>query len=439
MVLKYLAMSDNASALQRKIEGRQTQVTVMGLGYVGLPLAVEFARAGFKTIGYDPDSKKVDSLNRSVSYISDVPSESLEEVEGNFSATTDPDCLKGADVVVICVPTPLRKTRDPDLSFVISAVEILIPRLHDNMLVVLESTTYPGSTEELLAKRIEGCGFEVGKDIFVAFSPERVDPANPVYKTRDIPKVVGGITPQCGEIASSLYEAVVGQVYRVSSARTAEMVKLLENTFRSVNIGLVNEIAMICHKMGIDVWEVIESAKTKPFGFMAFYPGPGIGGHCIPCDPLYLTWKARDYGIEPRLVELASQINYYMPHYVLDRLTDILNEEGLALSRSRILVLGVAYKKNVSDTRESPAIELMNLLLEKRARVDFYDPWVEEIRTSVGPMRGISDLSAVGDYDCVLLTTDHDNVDYDFVVANAKLIFDTRGRLRGKGEKVRVL
>ncbi len=432
-------MSDGAGALQRKIEDRQAQVTVMGLGYVGLPLAVEFARAGFRTIGYDPDSKKVDSLNRSVSYISDVPSESLQAVKDRFSATTDPDCLKDADVVVICVPTPLRKTRDPDLSFVISAVETLIPRLHHNMLVVLESTTYPGSTEELLAKRVEGCGFEVGKDIFVAFSPERVDPANPIYKTRDIPKVVGGITPECGDIASALYQAVVGQVYKVSSARTAEMVKLLENTFRSVNIGLVNEIAMICHKMGIDVWEVIESAKTKPFGFMAFYPGPGIGGHCIPCDPLYLTWKARDYGVEPRLVELASQINYYMPHYVLDRLTDILNEEGLALSRSRILVLGVAYKKNVSDTRESPAIELINLLLEKKAQVDFYDPFVEEIRTSAGPMRGIDDLSSVGDYDCVLLTTDHDDVDYDFVLANARLIFDTRGRLRGKGEKVRVL
>ncbi len=418
--------------LREKIGNKTVKITVMGLGYVGLPLAVEFAKAGFTVFGYEVDQGKVESLNQGKSYILDVSDEDISEVKNKLLPTTDPDCIKESDVVIICVPTPLRKTRDPDLTYIISAVQTLLPRAHKEMLVVLESTTYPGTTEEVLAKELELRGFKIGEDVFVAFSPERVDPANPKYKTSDIPKVVGGITENCTNLACELYGNIVPQVYPVSSARAAEMVKLLENTFRSVNIGLINEMAMICHKMDINIWEVIEAAKTKPFGFMAFYPGPGIGGHCIPCDPLYLTWKAKMYGIEPRLVELASEINYYMPHYVVDRLVDILNEHGLALSRSKVLVLGVAYKKNVSDVRESPAIEVINLLLEKKADVSFYDPFVGSIRTVKGEMRSLPSLEGIDRFDCAIITTDHDGVDYDSVFSGVNIVFDTRGRLRDK-------
>ena len=420
--------------LREKIANKSAIITVMGLGYVGLPLAVEFAKAGFTVHGYDVDKSKVESLIQGKSYILDVSNEDIQSVKARLLPTISPDCIKGSDVVIICVPTPLRKTRDPDLTFIISAVQTLLPRISAHTLVVLESTTYPGTTEEILAKELELRGFKVGKDIFVAFSPERVDPANPRYRTSDIPKVVGGITQICTEIASELYRHVVPNVHLVSSARTAEMVKLLENTFRSVNIGLVNEMAMICHKMNISIWEVIEAAKTKPFGFMPFYPGPGIGGHCIPCDPVYLTWKARMHGIEPRLVELASEINYYMPHYVVDRLNDILNDHGLAFSRSKVLILGVAYKKNVSDTRESPAIEVINLLLEKKAKVNYYDPFVPYIYTTEGRMDSLPSLEDIKNFDCAVVTTDHDCVDYDRICSEVRIIFDTRGRLRDRDE-----
>ncbi len=420
--------------LKNKLFTKSAKIVVMGMGYVGLPLAVEFARVGFTVYGYDVDASKIELLSQGKSYISDVSDQDLknERIRNNLIPTLDPDCIKGADVVIICVPTPLRKTRDPDLTFVISAVQTLVDRVSSDMLIVLESTTYPGTTEEVLAKELRLRGLKVGEDIFVAFSPERVDPGNPEYKTGNIPKVVGGITPSCTEMARELYQHIVPSVYPVSSARTAEMVKLLENTFRSVNIGLINEMAMICHKMGINVWEVIEAAKTKPFGFMAFYPGPGIGGHCIPCDPLYLTWKAKMHGIEPRLVELASEINYRMPYYVVDRLGDILNEHGLAFSRTKILILGVAYKKNVSDTRESPAIEVINLLLEKKAEVSYYDPFVPSIYTVKGKIFSLRSLQEVDGFDCAVVTTDHDGVDYDRVCSSIKIVFDTRGKLRGR-------
>ena len=417
--------------LKEKIANKSAVITVMGLGYVGLPLAVEFAKAGFTVHGYDVDKSKVESLIQGKSYILDVSNEDIQSVKARLLPTISPDCIKGSDVVIICVPTPLRKTRDPDLTFIISAVQTLLPRISTQTLIILESTTYPGTTEEILAKELELRGLDVGKDVFVAFSPERVDPANPKYRTSDIPKVVGGITHTCTEMASALYRHIVPEVHPISSARAAEMVKLLENTFRSVNIGLVNEMAMICHKMDINIWEVIEAAKTKPFGFMAFYPGPGIGGHCIPCDPLYLTWKARMHGIEPRLVELASEINYYMPHYVVDRLNDILNYHGLAFSRSKVLILGVAYKKNVSDTRESPAIEVINLLLEKRADVSYYDPFVPYIHIVNGKMDSLPSLENIKGFDCAVITTDHDSIDYDKICSEIRIVFDTRGRLKG--------
>ncbi len=421
--------------LKDRISNREARITVMGLGYVGLPLAIEFAKAGFYTYGYEIDSSKIETLKAGKSYILDVPDDDIASTlsQKRFQPTSDAGVIKDSDVVVICVPTPLRKTRDPDLSFIISAVQTLLPYVHRDMLVVLESTTYPGTTEELLAREIENKGLSVGRDIYVAFSPERVDPANKSYKTSDIPKVVGGVSEICGVLAEELYKAIVPSVHGVSTARTAEMVKLLENTFRSVNIGLVNEMAMICHKMDIDIWEVIDAAKTKPFGYMPFYPGPGIGGHCIPCDPIYLTWKAKMHGIEPRLVELASEINYYMPHYVVDRLVDILNEHGRALSRTNVLVLGVAYKKNVGDTRESPAIEIINKLLEKKANVSFYDPYVSSIMTINGILKGLEDISDLASYDCCLITTDHDEIDYERIVESIDIVFDTRGRLRREG------
>ncbi len=420
--------------LREKILTGKAVIGVVGLGYVGLPLAVELAKAGFSVYGLELDERKVLQLQQGKSYVLDVTDSDVEELISNkkLIPSLDSDLLKSCDVVIICVPTPLRKTRDPDLSYIISAVEVLLPRLHKQQLIILESTTYPGTTEELLAGRISDLGFKIGEDIFVAFSPERVDPGNKRYKTADIPKVVGGITKQCTELALELYKKVVPSVYPVSSARSAEMVKLLENTFRSVNIGLINEIAMICHKMDIDIWEVIDAAKTKPFGFMAFYPGPGIGGHCIPCDPLYLTWKAKMHGVEPRLVELASQINYYMPHYVVDRLVDILNEHHLAVSDTKVLVLGVAYKKNVSDVRESPAIEVIEILKAKKADVSYYDPYVPSIRLKDGLMHSIKTIKDVSEFDCAIITTDHDNLDYDKILQQIGIVFDTRGRLRGK-------
>ncbi len=418
--------------LGKKIEEKSAVICIMGMGYVGLPLAVSFAKKGFSVVGFDVNEGRIRELSKGVSYVEDVPSDDLKPVveNGKFVATSDKSRISDADIIIICVPTPLRKTREPDLTYIISAVDMIRPYIKKDMMVVLESTTYPGTTEELIAPIAQEKGLNIGEEFFVAFSPERVDPANKRYKTEDIPKVVGGMTRACTDLACSLYSNIVPKVFPVSSARSAEMVKLLENTFRSINIALVNELAMMCNKMDIDIWEVIEAAKTKPFGFMAFYPGPGIGGHCIPCDPVYLSWRARLFDVETRMVELATEINNYMPHYAVDRIGDILNENGKAFSVSKILLLGVAYKADVSDVRESPAIEVIKLLQNKKAQVSYYDPFVESLNVEGEVLASEKQISAEK-YDCIVITTAHSNVDYKKVAQSGIPVFDTRGVLNG--------
>ena len=361
--------SSSARRLLESIRARRARCGVIGLGYVGLPLAVEFARAGFITTGIDLDSAKVRAINEGRSYIDDVAASDIAELQsqGRLKAVGDFDALRELDTVNICVPTPLRKTRDPDLSFIVAAAEDIALRLHPGMLVILESTTYPGTTDELLLPILERGGLRAGRDFFLAFSPERIDPGNPTFNTRNVPKVVGGLTATCTELAQALYETAVETVVPVSSPRVAEMVKLLENTFRAVNIGMVNELALMCDRLGIDVWEVVKAAATKPFGFMPFYPGPGLGGHCIPIDPFYLSWKARQAGFEARFIELAGTVNGAMPHYVVTLVADALNTLRLPLNGSRVLLAGVSYKRNVDDIRESPALDLLSLLSARGA------------------------------------------------------------------------
>ncbi len=423
------------SRLKRKFETRSACLGVIGLGYVGLPLAVEFARAGFRVIGFDVDAAKVAELKRGRSYVSDVSSQRMRSVRARLTATTDFDLLSTVDSVNICVPTPLRKTRDPDVSYIVAAVEEIAKRLHRDELVILESTTYPGTTDELILPMLTTTGLEVGKDFFLAFSPERVDPGNKRFQTHNIPKVVGGVTPRCTELARLLYTQSVQTVIPVSSTRVAEMVKLLENTFRSVNIGLVNELALMCNKMNIDVWEVIDAAATKPFGFMPFYPGPGLGGHCIPIDPFYLSWKAKQDGFEARFIELAGQVNSAMPHYVVTKTMEALNERKKSLKGSRILILGVTYKADIDDTRESPAIDIYKLLVDRGARVSFHDPFVQELQFGHGdtaPVRG-SQLTPqlLSTADCTIIVTAHASVDYKRIAKHARLILDTRNALKG--------
>ena len=418
--------------LIKKIQARKIRSAVIGLGYVGLPLAVELARAGVEVVGIDTDKSKVDAVNRKKSYIRDVPSATVRALvsKGLLSATTAYSALMNVDTVNICVPTPLRKTKEPDISFVIKAAEQIARYLRRGQLVILESTTYPGTTEEVLLPLFEAKGLKVGKDFCLAFSPERVDPANPIYTTRNIPKVVGGVTPECTEMAALLFRSCLGQVVPVSSTKVAEMVKLLENTFRSVNIGLVNEIALMCHRLKIDVWEVIQAAATKPFGFMPFYPGPGLGGHCIPIDPFYLTWKARQYGMTTQFIELAGQVNTGMPRYVVQRVADALNERRQSLKGSRVLVLGLAYKPDIDDVRESPSLELIELLRHKGAKVDYNDPYIPQThKQREYDLRMTSKkLTAkmLGSYDVVLISTNHSDYDYPWIVKNARLVVDTR-------------
>jgi UDP-N-acetyl-D-glucosamine dehydrogenase len=413
-----------------RLHKRATKVGIVGLGYVGLPLAVEFAEAGFSVIGLDLSHEKVDALNRGESYILDIPTERLKPLvnSGKLCATTDYEDLRQADTVSICVPTPLRKTKDPDMSFVIDSVNAVAEVCHAGMLVVLESTTYPGTTEEIIRTKLTTKGFSVGEDVFVAFSPERIDPSNPQYGVRNTPKVVGGATPNCTEVTVALYETAVDQVIPVSSPTSAEMVKLLENTFRAVNIGLVNEMALMCDKLGVDVWEVIEAAKSKPFGFMPFYPGPGLGGHCIPVDPHYLSWKLKTLNYNARFIELASEINTSMPLYVLNKITDALNDIGKSVKGSKVVVLGVAYKRDVNDVRESPALDVLGLLLEKGANVVYNDPFIPHVR-----LEGESGMDSVEytdelveNADCVVIVTDHSQYDWQHLVDHAKLIVDTR-------------
>jgi UDP-N-acetyl-D-glucosamine dehydrogenase len=421
------------SSLKRKIRKRDATIAVIGLGYVGLPLAVEMAKSGIRVHGIDVNPEKVKLVNKGRSYVQDVSHRDLTSVmrKGRLSATVDFAVLSDADVIDICVPTPLRKTKDPDISFVIDAVEQIVKYLKPGQLVILESTTYPGTTEEVMLPRLESTGLKVGRDFFLAFSPERVDPGNPKFKTTNIPKVVGGVTANCTEVACELYGIAMETVVPVSSPTVAEMVKLLENTFRSVNIGLVNEMCLMCDRMNIDVWQVIEAAATKPFGFLKFYPGPGLGGHCIPIDPFYLSWKAKMAGFEPRFIELAGQVNSTMPEYVVSKVNDALNDFRKSVNGSKILVLGAAYKRDVNDTRESPAIDVIRLLEEKGGRVDYSDPHVDEIQVDGTRMRSVRLTGPeIRSYDCIVIVTDHSAFDYKKIVKNALAIVDTRNALK---------
>lgn len=417
-------------SLLHRLNAREARVGIIGLGYVGLPLAVEFAEAGFHVVGIDVMADKVNQLNSGHSYIADIPSERLAPLvkAGKFVATTEYSEVRGLDTVSICVPTPLRKTKDPDMSYVIQAVDQVADYAHDGLLIVLESTTYPGTTDELVVPKLEDAGFVIGRDVFVSFSPERIDPANPKYGVRNTPKVVGGVTPACTEVTLTLYSAAVDTVVRVSSPTAAEMVKLLENTFRAVNIGLVNEMALMCDKLGVDVWEVIEAAKTKPFGFMPFYPGPGLGGHCIPIDPLYLSWKLKTLNYTARFIELASEINTSMPAYVVSKVADALNDNAKSVKGSNIVVLGVAYKRDVDDVRESPALDVIHLLREKGANIRYHDPFVPRFRLEDNTPIDSTPYSEalMQEADCVVIITDHTTIDWSNVTHTAKLIVDSR-------------
>jgi UDP-N-acetyl-D-glucosamine dehydrogenase len=421
--------------LLQRIKSGEARIGIIGLGYVGLPLAVEFARAGLHVIGYDVDQSKVDSLSAGKSYVPDVASEELAAVvkAGTFRATTDQQELAGVDVIDICVPTPLRKTRDPDLSYVVKAIETTGAVLRKGQLVILESTTYPGTTEEVAQPELEAGGLKVGRDFYLAFSPERVDPGNKTYTTKNIPKVVGGIDDTSTELAAALYAKVVSKVVKVANTRVAEMVKLLENTFRAVNIGLVNEIALMCHRLNIDVWEVIDAAGTKPFGFMPFYPGPGLGGHCIPIDPFYLSWKARQSGFECRFIELAGHVNGAMPEFVVELVTDALNSVKMSINGSRIHLLGIAYKKDVGDIRESPALDIAELLHRRGAKLSYSDPFVGTLKVGDEMLASIDPAQA--DIDCAVICTNHSAFDYDAIVERFPLIVDTRDALRGRDQK----
>jgi len=421
-----------ARLLEEKIRTRQAKVGIAGLGYVGLPLAVEFARAGFEVTGIDLSDSKVARINAGDSYVGDIPSATLGPLvkSGKLKATTDFSAIRGLDTVNICVPTPLRKTKDPDMSFIVSACGEIAKFFHSGMLVILESTTYPGTTDELVLPMLEQGGLKAGQDFFLCFSPERVDPGNPKYNTSNIPKVVGGVTPACSEMGRLFYSQALQQVVAVSSTQVAEMVKLLENTFRMINIGLANEIALMCDRMGINVWEVIEAAATKPFGFMPFYPGPGLGGHCIPIDPFYLSWKTRQAGIEARFIELAGYINGQMPHFVVDKIQNALNDHRKPVKGSHIHILGVAYKKNIDDVRESPALDIMLLLKRRGARLTFSDPHVPQLDLEGEQLKSES-TALVASADCAVVVTDHSTFNYREIADQAKLIVDTRNALKG--------
>jgi len=428
-----------AEELSAKITSRTARVGIIGLGYVGLPLAIEFARAGFAVTGVDLNAGKVAEINRGRSYIGDVPAADVEQFirDGKLRATTDFSAVRELDTINICVPTPLRKTKDPDMSYIVSACEEIAKYFHPGMLAILESTTYPGTTEEVLAPMLSRDGMEPGKEFFLCFSPERVDPGNPQYHTRNIPKVVGGMTPACTEMGVRFYSQALTTVVPVESTQVAEMVKLLENTFRMINIGLVNELAVMCDRMGINIWQVIEAAKTKPFGFMPFYPGPGLGGHCIPIDPFYLSWKSRQAGIEARFIDLAGYINGQMPEFTVAKIQNAMNAAGKPLKGARVHVVGVAYKSDIDDVRESPALDIIHLLNRRGATVTYSDPHVPELRVDGMALASIPLLPAAGDADCAVIVTNHSAFDYDGLLREAKLIVDTRNALgRVNSEKI---
>lgn len=420
--------------LKDKINDRTAEVAVIGLGYVGMPLAVEVAKAGFKTHGIDIRREIIDSVNKGVNHIKDVDSQTVEMLvnDGLFSATDDFSVCEHTDIISICVPTPLTKTNDPDLSYIINATKNLVPYLRKGHLIVLESTTYPGTTEEIVMPILAKSGLIVDEDFFLAFSPERVDPGNSEFNTGNTPKVVGGTSEKSTEYASFFYSQIVGSVVKVSSTKVAEMTKLLENIFRCVNIALVNELTLLCDKMGIDVWEVIEAAATKPFGFMAFKPGPGLGGHCIPIDPFYLSWKAKEYGFNTEFIELSGKVNRYMPHYVINKISEALNKDKKSINGSSILLIGVAYKKDVEDTRESPAIKIAEKLLECGAMLSYYDPHIPEFDIQGINQKSVEALNkeTISSQDLVVIVTDHSHVDYGLIAEHAKRIVDSRNILK---------
>jgi len=428
-----------AAVLAERIRTKQARCGVIGLGYVGLPLAVELAEVGFHVTGFDIQASKVDHINVGNSYIQDVPTAVVAPLvqNGKLDATTDFARLADMDTINICVPTPLGKTKDPDMRFIESACDAMVPYLKPGALVILESTTYPGTTDELVRSKLEEGGRKVGEDFFLCFSPERVDPGNPQFQTKNIPKVVGGTTPACTELGVLLYAQALDRVVPVSSTQVAEMVKLLENTFRMINIGLVNELAMMCGGMGIDIWEVIEAAATKPFGFMPFYPGPGLGGHCIPIDPFYLSWKSKQFGIEARFIELAGHVNGRMPHYVADKVMLALNDRAKPLKGSHVHLLGVAYKKDIDDVRESPALDVAHVLMERGARITFSDPFVETMRVDREELHSADTMTSVAAADCVVVITNHTQFPYPSILEKAKLVVDTRNAFKGfKSDKL---
>lgn len=429
--------------LLNKIKNKEIIVGVVGLGYVGLPLAVEKAKAGFKTIGFDVQEAKVDMVNAGHNYIGDVVDDDLKKIadDGMLRATTDFSFVKDVDFIAICVPTPLDAHQQPDISYVKSSAENIAKHLTKGTMVVLESTTYPGTTEELLKPILESSGLKCGEDFYLGFSPERVDPGNKQYKTKNTPKVVGAIGDDAREVIAAMYRAVLeGDVYEVSSPAVAEMEKILENTYRNINIGLANEMAMLCHKMGIDYWEVVDAAKTKPYGFQAFYPGPGLGGHCIPLDPYYLSWKAREYGFHTSMIESSMMVNDGMPEYCVERAMAILNRHKKALNGSKVLVLGVAYKNDIDDYRESPAIKVIEELKKAGAETDFYDPWISEYKDKGQVFKGIEkiDEKIIAGYDIIVITAAHTNIDYDMIQGNAQAIFDTRNAMKDIAERDKI-
>ncbi|MEK7326012.1 MAG: nucleotide sugar dehydrogenase [Chloroflexota bacterium] len=435
-------MTNHNDALSDFISTRKATVAIVGLGYVGLPLAVEFAKAGFQVVGIDLDARKVEAITAGRSYIPDVPTSDVAALvkAGKLIATTDYAALCDADSVSICVPTPLRKTRDPDMSYVIASADEVARHAHPGLLIILESTTYPGTTDEILLPRLKQRGFNVGVDVFLTFSPERIDPGNKKYGVRNTPKVVGGYTPDCTDAVHALYSTAINSVVKVNGTQAAEMVKLLENTFRAVNIGLANEVAIMCDKLGVNVWDVIEAAKTKPFGFMPFYPGPGLGGHCIPIDPLYLSWRMKSFNYNARFIELADEINMNMPRHVVGKVSDALNEDGKPIKGSRILVLGVAYKKDIDDVRESPALDVIKLLEDRGGRVDYHDPYVPSISLEHAGGHGEKHSiplteAAIREADCVVIITDHAAFDYAALSRQARLIVDTRNAMARVAER----
>lgn len=421
-----------AMSLIEKFQRREGRVVVIGIGYVGLPLVVEFAKAGFHVTGYDKDERKVTLLAKGTSYIEDIPTDVLKPLvdAGKLTASIDESVIGQADAVIVCVPTPLNKTKEPDISFIVSATDAIARHYHDGMVVVLESTTYPGTTRELVAPRLEQAGAKIGETLFLAFSPERVDPSNQKWGTHNTPKVIGGMTDACLKTSVALYSQIIQKVVPVRGTDAAEMVKLLENTFRAVNIGLVNEVAVMCNKLGLDPWEVIDAAATKPFGFMPFYPGPGLGGHCIPIDPLYLSWKLRAVKYNAQFIELADTVNSGMPSYVVTRIGEILNEHERAVKGSKVLVVGVAYKRDVSDMRESPAIDVIELLHQKGAHVEYVDPYVPIFEEGHLHLKSLpADVDASG-FDIAVIVTDHTQFDYSKILNTAKVVFDTRAVTR---------